>query len=235
MRAITALILAMVLSISVGCAGIEQRPTIPPDPDLVAHWPMDEGKGEVIHDRSANRNHGDIPPELEWHKEGGILFQGNAGDNIRIPNIPDYDFRETGQHSIMAWVKPLSIAGNHTVIRIGSEGRERALLAVATGKWWSGGRNAKFIGHRAFSAPAQINTWTHAAMIWDGSEFSLFLDGVKVQSVMRDSISWHGSGIGIGGQPDDNGSKKNFEGAIRDVRIYRRALKEDEIRSVMDQ
>ena len=46
------------------------------DPDLIAHWPMNEGKGRrVIRDHSSNRNHAEING-LGWGKDGGLFFPG---------------------------------------------------------------------------------------------------------------------------------------------------------------
>jgi len=72
--------------------------------------------------------------------------------------------------------------------------------------------------------------WAHAAAVWNGSTMRLYEDGVLVGSASKSgTLSTSGTvGVAIGNQPVGAGDKP-FDGLIDDVRIYNRALNEQEI------
>ncbi len=48
---------------------------------LVGYWPLDEGEGEVAHDRTANANHGTIY-SAAWNTDAGLALAPASTDNV---------------------------------------------------------------------------------------------------------------------------------------------------------
>ncbi len=69
----------------------------------VAHYTFDEGKGDVLHDRSGNGHHGKIV-DAKWVKRGErwwLRFDGH-GDYVDFGD--NRDLKITGDMTILAWV-----------------------------------------------------------------------------------------------------------------------------------
>ncbi|MFW6170916.1 MAG: LamG-like jellyroll fold domain-containing protein [Planctomycetota bacterium] len=65
----------------------------------VGYWPADEGRGEVVHDRSGNRHHGAIY-SVPW-RHGLLDFENDVYQWIEIAHHPDY---ATPAFSMGGWV-----------------------------------------------------------------------------------------------------------------------------------
>lgn len=76
--------------------------------------------------------------------------------------------------------------------------------------------------------PPETNVWKHYACTWDGTTVRLYADGVEVgQTAQTGTPSYAGNGIFFIGRNRNGG--KPMKGKIDDVRIYNRALTEQEI------
>ena len=82
------------------------RPLV--DPDLVAYWPLDEGKGATTTDASG---------KLTGRLEGATWTAGKFGSALRfdgvnafmeMPSTPDLDKIQRGTYTVAAWVNPES-------------------------------------------------------------------------------------------------------------------------------
>jgi hypothetical protein len=78
-----------------------------------------------------------------------------------------------------------------------------------------------------------MNTWTHLAATFDGTQLKLYVNGTLEQTtVYAGTVLTSNHPLGIGG----NGYwlNENFPGRIDEVRIYNRALSQSEIQTDMD-
>ncbi len=59
--------------------------------DLVGHWKLDEGSGDVAHDSSGNGNDGNLVGNPQWvaGKIGGALEFDGTGSIVDIPYVPE--------------------------------------------------------------------------------------------------------------------------------------------------
>jgi prepilin-type N-terminal cleavage/methylation domain-containing protein len=90
--------------------------------------------------------------------------------------------------------------------------------------YWDGGS----------SFPISVNTWTHVATTYDGSEQVLFKDGIQVfrRDETGGAIGSNSSKLLIGAR--GHTSPRNFFGGMIDeVRIYDRALSQSEIQTIV--
>lgn len=83
-------------------------------------------------------------------------------------------------------------------------------------------------------ASAELDRWTHVAGRWDGERITLYIDGVAADSNNTDDILFDDHDVFIGGD-ENNGDETGFwSGDIDDVRIYDRALDDEEIARLAD-
>ena len=76
--------------------------------------------------------------------------------------------------------------------------------------------------------------WYHAALIYDGTELRLFLDGIDVGSTLLSGSVDNGQPITVTVGSQSGGTDQLFAGRMDDVRISQRALTEDELSMIVD-
>jgi uncharacterized repeat protein (TIGR02543 family) len=78
----------------------------------------------------------------------------------------------------------------------------------------------------------EINTWYHVSAAWDGSEVKVYLNGNLETTYQRSSLTSALSPIHLGSH-SSGGGYRSFNVDIEDVRIYNRALTQQEIQDTM--
>ena len=148
---------------------------------LVAHWNFDDGKGDVLHDRSGNNNHGKIHG-AKWVKSGkgyALKFDG-VDDWVEVPSSKSLNsIRRKG--SIEFWYKISADAGFPGILTIKSKGvswpdmrlavfvrRDNIVFGyVADGKKYT-----------SASGPVTRDEWAYFVLTWDGSRCKAYANGV---------------------------------------------------------
>lgn len=213
------------------------------DSDLVGYWGFDEGTGTDAFDYSGEDNTGTLTNSPTWTtgKYGNALkFDGTASDQ-RVEVPVDSSFNNTNEISIGLWLnagdnsadgsptnRNLAFGGTGLIY---SEHTEKiyAFLVNETENEWAN----PYLGEQTLEDWG----WMHLMMTWksldaggDG-KIRLYRDGelwftdsdvMSGNSQMTTSNFWIGS--------DDGG--RHFNGTIDEVKIYDRALSEDEISDV---
>lgn len=139
--------------------------------------------------------------------------------------------------TLAAWVKPDMVSSNWMNV-ISSGTQNSYVLGLATNSV-QGSLNFRpgSVTDSSASGTMQTNTWTHLAMVYDGTSCSLFINGSKVasqpanQSLYQDpeailnigAYQYYYAGIVY------NDGFSGFVGTIDEVRIYNRALSSQEI------
>jgi len=192
---------------------------------LVGHWDFDEGKGNVLHDRSGNENHGKIHGAT-WVKRGqgyALSFDG-VDDYVDCGSSTSLDL--TKSVTIEAWVKPAALPLAEPMI-VGKHFDSFAITMYKDGNCWfyisSGGNNVK--------GRVEVNSWSHIAATFDGSIMTLYINAKKVASkkskfdqIRRGKNLLMGAFLGPGYY-----DPCYWRGVLDDVRIYNRALSEEEV------
>jgi len=76
--------------------------------------------------------------------------------------------------------------------------------------------------------------WNHMAFVIDGASFSLYVDGVLIQTMTARSLAgWVGDPRVIMGTRDMTPNDRYLRGALDDVRVYNRLLTEEELQELM--
>ena len=200
---------------------------------LVAHWDFNEGKGDVLHDRSGHNNHGKIHG-AKWVKcgDGHALRFDGTDDHVNCGTDPSLDIR--GPISLEAWVLPEGVPKGEPGI-LGKQFSSYLLTYYRRGKcyWYicEGANNC--------NAGLSAGSWSHIVGTYNGTTMTLYVNGTKVarRRSTHEAIN-AGKHLAIGcviGAPtaDDPAyiTTSYFKGTIDEVRIYTRALSENEVRN----
>lgn len=207
-------------------APLESSP--PPDGPIAA-YPFDEGEGSVAHDVA--REHDGAIEGAEWTDGffgGALSFDGNGEDSILILAAADLDL--TDAFTLEAWVRPAGSGEEEPVItKESGEGSSYALFAggeeagVPEGAIDSG-EESEARAAAAEAIPAE--EWSHLALTLDGEDLKLYVEGELKETVPAATAEPSGGDLRIGGHA---ALAQYFSGLVDEVRIYDRALNEEEI------
>ena len=196
---------------------------------LVACWDFDEGKGNVLHDRSGNNNHGKIHG-AKWVKSGkgfALKFDGD-GDYVDCGDNPALRIR--GDMTITAWVMLMASPYPNRNINwyvVGCEEYEHSgfMLRIdgETGKLTY--RSSQENSHQYIHSYKSLenNTYYHVAVVKKGEIITYFVDA---EPDVRFRVKDPGQGA-VAFKISDQ--EQSFSGLMDDLRIYGRALSEQEM------
>jgi hypothetical protein len=203
----------------------------------LAGWALDEGSGTTAGDDSGHGHTGTLVGGPAWtpgHSGQGLSLDG-VDDFVEVPHRDDLNAFPL---TITAWLKTTTTARAGIVNKYVAASflgynlfTENGLLCA----WYfRDSSNHTWDGSLCTLAVAGANDgqWHHVAFVVDG-DARLYLDGVRGATQ-----PWVGSaGPTTTTQPVSLGryagaSTPYFQGSIDEVRIYDRALSEDEIRSL---
>jgi hypothetical protein len=211
------------------------------DPNLAAWWTLDEGAGTRIVDWSGHGHHGQFngtgaPTWVQGYDGSALSFGGPGARDYVVTSYPGV----TGIHSrtTTAWIKTATIgeiiswgqnvAGQKWIFRVQeSNGTVGAIRVEVNG------------GYQVGWTDVRDNEWHHVAAVLDSDgtpdalEISLYVDGWPEASSasLDEPINTIDTGIvRIGEAPWHN---RPFTGIIDDVRVYDKALKQEEIELIL--
>lgn len=137
--------------------------------------------------------------------------------------------------TLMGWIKPNGQqASNAGLFFSGSGGATGLNLKGATateselGYHW-----ANSSGSYNFSSGLQVpvNQWSHVALVVNGTSAKLYLNGKAATRTATHNAVNFSSGFNLGN--DRGNSSRTFKGLMEEIRIYNRALSQEEIRERM--
>ena len=211
------------------------------DPDLAAWWKFDEGAGITALDWSGRENHVTLLGS-DWAT--GVF--GNAGLRIgghgAIQNL-SYEASDLTAVTVCAWVRTTNGATQYIV----SFDRDNYYRLEING---SGGGTGQ-IGWDVMTNSGQVDygsvtrvddgRWHHVTGVFDRGRLTIFIDGMAEPSEVGGATFGSGSTrfgfIGANSEATDfdgtRGSGSPVDGEVDDIRIYHRALTQQEILLVM--
>ncbi|MCK5612961.1 right-handed parallel beta-helix repeat-containing protein [Candidatus Pacearchaeota archaeon] len=206
---------------------------------LVGWWKFDKGDGSTVYDSSGNNNDGTISG-AQWSTDGvnGALSFDGFNDYVSIPNSPELNI--TGDITISARIY---------FTRGGSgEGSEQAMVTKTVS---NGAYNNPFdfrtgvgaepplrlvradaSGHECVYSTKliPIKSWHHGLVRVENTVGDFYVDSVITGKTggLTKNPTGNSNPLLIGKRADG----LYFSGSLDDVRIYNRALSEDEIRAL---
>jgi len=204
------------------------------DPDLIGWWTLNEGQGATAVDWSGHGHHGTLQGMPEWVPEGyhgGALALDGLDDYIEIPHSDALTV--DNEVTVMAWVNAnrheFPGAGYQGIIAKSNGPRSYSLYTTSAGVMHFSTAGAG----SSSSATVPLNEWTHVAAMVVGGQHQYFVNGIPAGS--------GGSGVTLPGTADTaavligntHEASREFGGLMDDVRIYKKALTEEEIGQAM--
>ncbi len=161
---------------------------------------------------------------------GNALEFDGDDDYVEVPDSPELRLEE---HTIEAWIKPTSSVVDWARIVGKGDGKNRNY-----GLWR---HSDGYILCQIYGSPSNVNClsdnsypvgeWYHAACTYDGSNVKMYIDGLNVKTCPYTGTPVTSSDpVTIGYA----GFHTFFNGIIDEVRIYNRALNDDEITANMN-
>jgi hypothetical protein len=198
------------------------------DKGLVAYWSFNEGEGDIAFDETNNGNDAVLygPTWVEGKRGFALRFDG-VDDTVAIPHSAS--LMPTDAITLAAWVKIEGPAQEHYGI-IGKSGYSSGYRLLIHGT------NKKVLfqltgekGYSVWSSTAiPDDQWHFIVATYDGSKMKLYIDGIKDPSEKErlGPLDVNTNSVLIG-KP-----QYAFNGLIDEVRIYSRALSEEEIKGL---
>lgn len=196
---------------------------------LVAAFPCDEGSGTTIRDVAATHHIGTLGTGVTWTTAGkfgkALVFNGSNA-MVTVPDHPQLAL--TTGATVMAWVYPTALSSYRTIVlKEVSGGAGYFLYSNGTQATGGGGFNGGTYREVAGGAAIPLNTWTHLAMTYDGSNLRMYRNGTLVATVASTGPFDATAGpLRLGG---NSIWSEWWQGRIDEVRIYNRALSATEI------
>jgi hypothetical protein len=204
------------------------------DDSLVLHFTFDE-EGDVITDNSLYGNNGELRGTPKWidGKFGRALEFDGGGDSVEVLSSDSLNVTES--ITMEMWVK--APAGGEVkqagIEKGGWEVGEYSLYPV-----YEGGTVIQFFdlppacGDAGVRGPGlQDEEWHYLAGTWDGDTIVLYLDGDLVASAKcGGELSTSNQSVHIGSRL---AGERYLVGSVDEVRIYNRALTQDEVKKDM--
>jgi len=215
--------------------------------DLVRWMPLDEGRGASVTDRVAGRSLS-VRGTVAWQtQEGrtGLVLDG-ATTHVELGAMIPLE----GRFTYAVWVRLAADLGKGYPLAIVAQDRHGVLEYQFR---WEIKRDGTLqlcmtdeTGDRCGlglwppdSAPrVPAGRWCHVALTRDGSDFRLFLDGRRIHSSQAYARLGHpynpvSALLGANHGKEAGTTAFNFQGLMRDLRIYGRVLTGDELCRIM--
>ena len=203
------------------------------DNTLVAYYPLDEGSGTVAKDFSGNGNDGNLVNGPTWvdGKYGKALSFDGVDDYVEVPDSLSLNPKSI---TIEFWVYQISRNPNTWTFLVNKDGWKSYHL-ISEDVWATNrvGFTVRVNGadYRLWTSKAIGSYWSYLAFTYDAStgEQRTYVNGELDTEVLQPV----GDIDTLAGPLRITGSKaERFHGLIDEVRIYNRALTEEEIKSV---
>ncbi len=191
------------------------------DPTLVAHWALDEGAGSVAIDW-AGQHYAMIVGDVVWEPngvvDGALAFDGQENFMRTVDSILD---PATGPLSVIAWVKG---GGPNRVIVSQFGGADWLYLnqyGMLTTDLKASGQDGTSLTSDAWLLD---DHWHRVALVWDGTNRALRVDGVEVATDTQPNLAASSGSLQIG-TGKGRAADTFWSGLMDDIRVYRRATR----------
>jgi hypothetical protein len=200
---------------------------------LVGHWKLNQTSGTTATDSSAFASNGTLTGTANWSSDcGGMgVFDFNGSTNyFSVTNASQ--LQPTSAVTIAAWIKGDAwgaASDVDTILRKGEGNPNNYQLVISDGRVELGLDNNDAAGSRG-NTVLTTGVWYHVAAVWDGATVRIFVNGVldNTPPARTGTIGTDTRPLYIGGRSGAD----HFDGMVRDVRFYNRALYDADIKKL---
>jgi len=197
---------------------------------LVLWLKFNEGSGTTAYDSSFYNNHGTI--------YGAVYTDGKFGKALSLDGVDDYvevadseSLDITDEITIVVWAKPDGANEMGYLVAKGNPAADQRYNLYWYGTddrlvfWESGSERTS---DKVF---VDDNVWVQATIVIDGTTLKFYRNGVSAGTkTLSNPLESNSDALRIGHRVGDPSDARCFKGIIDEVRIYNRALSENEIK-----
>ena len=207
---------------------------------LVGNWRFNTGSGTTAADSSSSATPGTLVGSPTWSTDTPSDDTGNTYSlsldgssqyvEVPSPNLPTGDFTYT------AWFKKETATSQLIMMAPDSAGENEFAVFFRADQTFELALNG-VTDTISTTAAAPLNEWNHISVSRAGSDITMYLNGVMVDSATDGTVLDFSTcsfyiGVDIDSGGCATGLSNYFDGNIDDVRVYDRALAQSEIREI---
>lgn len=196
------------------------------DPNLVGRWDFARVRGQWVQDGSGHHHNGFLtsPMQVVDGKLGKALEMTGTG---YVDIAPTADLNLTDGMTLALWVNPQRVGSARLIDKGPAGGSDAYLLDTHPA---NNLRVITNLGGMSAKEELPVGQWSHVALTYDGTALRLYLNGKLVQET-KATGKLGATTLPLRLGADSTGWSR-FAGLMEDVRVYRRALSEEELAGV---
>jgi len=208
------------------------RPVIAKTPNLVGWWKLDDEKAGMAVDYSGWDHDGTLEGDPQWVEgfQGDALAFDGDGDYVDCGNPPDLTIQD--EITLACWIKVAAFSVTWETIIAKGDDSYRMSRGPGDGDAIHFACSGTTGDHLNGSTPVTDDSWHHVAVVYDGVNRIIYIDGfedARIGSTGQINVSSYNLTIGENAQQRG----RNLTGLVDDARIYNRALTEEEVKQIM--
>jgi len=200
----------------------------PNNTGLIGYWPMNEGQGETLYDKSGNGNTGIASGTPAWvdGKFGRALYFDGNNDSVDLGNLNYISTGIAGEYSVSLWIK-FDAIGQTFFFGDETDGNQGVMMQTDA----SGYLQTYLSGYYISNFQVTTGRWYHIVQTQAGSNnIKLYVDGAYIYTYQTTHIeTGFNTHLGCFYLASSFSCMRFLTGAIDDVRVYNRALSAQEI------
>lgn len=249
MRKLTPISIVVCLFCLAACSKSDSSsPTQPPatnslDSGLIAHYPFDGNANDLSGNKFNLIVQGATPANDRSGSANKAYHFDDSSSVMKVPHFTGADSLAT--YSVSAWIKtakegyiyalsvePFSPQFESMYVYKDSVTGAFTISCFITKVYSSGGSTTMVFQN---TIPDISNVWTHLVLVQDGNGIYLYVNGVKASNSSQSPLVAYFAGGGLIGALYDYQTIGHFDGDLDDLRFYKRALSEAEIKKLYEQ
>jgi hypothetical protein len=224
--------------------GITQQPgsnTL--DSGLIAYYPFDGNANDSSGNKSNLTLQGATPTDDRFGSANKAYHFDDSNSIMQVPQFTAADSIAT--FSVSVWIKtakegyiyalsvePYSPQHQAMYVYKDSVTGQFTITCYITEVYPTGGSITSVLQN---TIPDISNVWTHLVLVQDGNGIYLYVNGVKASNTNLSPLTAYFAGGGLIGALYDYQTVGHYGGDLDDLRFYKRALSETEIKRLHDQ
>jgi hypothetical protein len=192
---------------------------------LIGNWKLDEYSGTQAQDSSGNGNTATLQNGPVWTTQGGISLDG-GDDAVEIPTTG----WDAGSGTLSLWAYADNYSGAQYFFGHAANSSNWIQLYTIAGNLALGLGDDLTL--KTDIEALDTNVWYNMALTWDGTNYSVYIDGIEKATGAYSGLTTLNSYADIGNIGLASSRDAAFDGIIGDVRMYNRAYSAAEVQDL---